>query len=105
MSKPDPLQAFFDAGEAPRFDPAFTSRVAQSVATRRLRLELLSRLAAGALVALAFALIAPALGQVIAVLVAGLEPVTMALAVAGLIAWAGHQVLTRPIRVPRLRLF
>jgi hypothetical protein len=105
MTERDPLAAFFDAGDAPPADPGFRTAVMERVARRRLRLELAARLASGVLLVLAAMVLAPVFEPVAALFGAGLADVIVVLAVTGLVAFAGHYWLTRPVRLPALRIF
>tara|TARA_R110000868_G_scaffold26347_2_gene101506 strand:+ start:1010 stop:1333 length:324 start_codon:yes stop_codon:yes gene_type:complete len=100
MSKTDPLQAFFAAGEAPAVDRAFRTRVMEAVARRRLRIEIAASALAGLVVYLVLLLLRPAFETLVPDLSAALQGAVVILAAIGLAIYAGNLLLTRPLRLP-----
>ena len=101
MSKTEPLQAFFAAGEAPAVDPSFRMRVMEAVAGRRLRFEIGASALAGVIIFVVLLLLRPAIETLVPDLSAALGGTIAILAVIGLAIYAGNFVLTRSPRLPR----
>lgn len=100
MTRPDPLKAFFEAGEAPAADPAFRTVLMQRIAQRRLRLALARAALAGLAVFVALLLLRPVILMLALGLSASLGEALLVLAVVGLAAFAGHYVITRTAQLP-----
>lgn len=105
MTDTDPLNAFFKAGEAPAVDHDFRAGVMEAVARRRLRIELAVRTATAALIFLAAAILAPALGPAISLVAGQLSTFLLALAVVGIIGFSGNWLSTHAQQLSTRRFF
>ena len=101
MSKTDPLQAFFAAGEAPAIDPSFRMRVMEAVAGRRLRFEIATSALAGLTVFVTLLLLRPAIETLVPDLSIALQGAVVTLTAIGLALYVGNFVLTWSPRLPR----
>lgn len=107
MGDHDPLAAFFAAGEPAERDVRFRAAVMERIARRRLRLELLARLAAGLLAIIGLALLSPALERLAGALGGSLPgpilTVTAIVALALIVRhWMRHPPRMPAVRLPRL---
>ena len=101
MTRPDPLKAFFEAGDAPAIDPAFRAATMQLIAQRRLQLELARAALAGLTVFVSLLLLRPIAVSLAPSLSASLGEAAVALAATGLVAFAGYYLATNTVKWPR----
>jgi len=105
MSHPDPLQAYFEASEAPASDPAFRVSVMADIARERLMRELVKRFAVTVVLTAAIVLFKPVLVILQAAFLDIPVEVYGALALVAVVALAGQYFITHTVRVRMPRLW
>ena len=101
MTKTDPLNAFFEAGDAPATDSRFRTLVMERIARRRLQLGLARAALASLAVFVALLLLRPVLVSLVVGLSATLGEAALVLAITGLASLAGYYLVTRTVQLPR----
>jgi len=105
MSKPDPLQAYFEAGEAPVSDPRFRVSVMAGIAKERLMREWVQRLVMTAVLIAAIVLFNPVFDILQTAFLDIPVEVYGALVLVAVLAFAGQFYITHTIRFRLPRIF
>ena len=104
MSGENALDSLFALDEAPAVDPSFRAGVMRAVAQRRFRIELAIFAVSALVMLIVLFLSGDALIAAVAQILSSLGDVGVVLVIAGVVAFLGHAMVTRPIRLP-LRVF